>query len=249
MNIQGNTALVTGGSAGIGKTLALMLAEQGAEVIIIGRDEQRLRETAAQYPQRIHYRVVDLTQPQEQDRLVAEVKQEWPQLSMLINNAGVQINMPPTGVDDAGLLEAMRAEQALNLAAPIALCFGLLPGLAQQSEASIVNVSSGLALAPKRTAPVYCATKAGLSQFSRALRYRCEDAAPSVVVMDVMMALVETQMTKGRGRGKLTPEQAAQAIVDAIEQRQPQLWVANTKLLRVLLRCWPLLAYKLLRNG
>ncbi|MFG1497460.1 SDR family NAD(P)-dependent oxidoreductase [Saccharospirillum sp. HFRX-1] len=249
MNLQGQTALVTGGSAGIGQALALMLAEQGAEVIIVGRDEQRLRETAAQYPQRIHYRVVDLTQPEQQDWLVAEVKQEWPQLSLLINNAGVQINMPPIGVDDAGLLEAMRAEQGLNLAAPITLCFGLLPTLAQQPEASIVNVSSGLALAPKRTAPVYCATKAGLSQFSRALRYRCEDAAPSVAVMDVMMALVDTQMTAGRGRGKLTPEQAAQAIIDAIEQRQPQLWVANTKLLRVLLRCWPPLAYKLLRNG
>lgn len=249
MNFQGQTVLVTGGSAGIGQALAWQLAQQGAEVIIVGRDEQRLRQTAEQYPQRIHYRLLDLTQAQQQDQLVAEIKQQWPQLSLLINNAGVQINMPPMGVDDAGLLDAMRAEQALNLAAPIALCLGLLPTLARQSAATIVNISSGLALAPKRTAPVYCATKAGLSQFSRALRYRCEDAAPSVAVMDVMMALVETQMTAGRGRGKLTPEQAATAVIRAITQRRSQLWVANTKLLRVLLRCWPPLAYKLLRNA
>lgn len=155
MNVAGKIALVTGGSAGIGRALALELAQRGAEVILVGRNIDRLQQTAEQYPEHINPFVADLTLPEEQDRLVTEVRQRWPQLSVLINNAGVQVNMPATGVDDAGLLAAFRAEQALNLAAPIALSFGLLPQLAQQPAAAIVNISSGLAVAPKRTAPVY----------------------------------------------------------------------------------------------
>lgn len=249
MKLQGAIALVTGGSAGIGQAIALQLAEAGAQVIVVGRDEQRLQQTVALAPDQIQPLVADLSQPDEQDRVVATVQQRWPQLSILINNAGVQINMPATGVGAATLMPALRHEQALNLAAPIALSLGLMPLLAQQPAASMVNISSGLAIAPKRTAPVYCATKAGLSQFSRALRYRCEDAAPSIQVTDVIMALVATQMTDGRGRNKLTPEQAARAVVQAIQQGRPELWVGNTRLLRGLFRLAPGLAYRLLRNA
>lgn len=93
------------------------------------------------------------------------------------------------------------------------------------------------------------ATKAGLSLFSRGLRYRCEDAAPTVSVLDVKMALVQTAMTDGRGRNKLTPEQAAQAVMKAIERGQTECWVSNTRVLKLLHRWWPALAFRLLRNG
>ncbi len=129
----------------------------------------------ARAPDGMTFLSADLSRLDEQKRIISEVTDRWPDLSILVNNAGVQIDMPATGIGDHGRM-AFRSEIAANLTAPVALCFGLTPVLARQREAAIVNISLGLAIAPKRTAPVYCATKAGLCTFSRALRYRCEDA-------------------------------------------------------------------------
>jgi uncharacterized oxidoreductase len=72
----------------------------------------------------------------------------------------------------------------------------------------IVNVTSGLALAPKQSAPVYCAAKAGLRSFTKSLRYQERARAPHVRVVEVLPPLVDTDMTRGRGRGKMSREPA-----------------------------------------
>lgn len=249
MQIQGKTALVTGGSAGIGQHIARQLAAKGAKVVIVARDRDRADAVAAGHPGEIAVLQADLSRTTEQDRVVAEVARRWPELAILVNNAGVQTNMSEVGVGDEGRMAEFRAEIDLNLTAPIALSFGLMPLLARRPEAAIVNISSGLAIAPKRTAPVYCASKAGLSTFSRALRYRCEDAAPSIRVIDVIMALVETGMTRDRAGAKMAPADAARAVVEGLETGRRDVLVGKARLLGVIHRLSPRLAFRLLRNG
>jgi uncharacterized oxidoreductase len=249
MKLQGRTALVTGGNTGIGREIALQLSAKGTTVIIVARDEVRAQETLSKAQGRMILIKADLSRRDEQERVVSEVTQRFPDLAILVNNAGIQVTMPDLGVDDGGLMSKFRQEIEVNLAAPIALSFGLLPVLARQSEAAVVSIASGLAIAPKRTAPVYCATKSAIRTFSRALRYRCEDAAPTVNVIDVVMALVDTGMTQGRGRGKLSPKAAARAVVRGIERNRAEVWVGQSGVLGLLQRVAPATAYGLLRNG
>lgn len=248
MQFEGCRALVTGGSAGIGLAIARALTAAGARVIVTGRDLARAEAVAATLPGAAAL-AADLSQPAGQERLIHEVSTRWPELALLVNNAGMQVNLPATGIGDAGLADQMRAEVALNLTAPAILTLGLMPVLARQDRAAVVNISSGLAIAPKRSAPVYCATKAGLRNLTRGLRYRCEDAAPSVRMVDVVMAYADTAMTEGRTGKKIAPEAAAAAVIDGLRRDRDVIWVDKTRMLSLLDRLAPALAARVLRNG
>jgi NAD(P)-dependent dehydrogenase (short-subunit alcohol dehydrogenase family) len=105
-----------------------------------------------------------------------------PALSVVVNNAVVQTPTDLLAEDPHALRASLRREIAVNIDAVVAVSAGLLPHLARQPEAAIVNITTGLALAPKRSAPVCCATKSAVRTFTRALRYQCEDATPALLV-------------------------------------------------------------------
>ncbi len=249
MRLSGKIAVVTGGSAGIGREIALRLSQKGAHVIVVVRHAEAAQATVQALPGPGEVLIADLSVASEQDRVVAEIAKRWPGLSILVNNAGVQWNLPDTGIGDNGLIDAFRDEISLNLTAPVALSFGLMPVLARQPEAAIVNIASGLAISPKRTAPVYCATKSALRTFGAALRYRCEDAAPTINVIDVVMAYVDTAMTRARGGAKMPASAAARQVVAGIEMGSAEVWVGKARWLRLIHRWAPGFAGRLLRNG
>lgn len=237
-------ALITGGSAGIGRALALKLAAAGTDVLIVGRDRARLEAVAAAHPGRITALPADLADAEAVDALIAAVTRDHPDLTLLINNAAIQVPMRLMHASPADL----RREIAVNVTAPVALAAGLLPVLAGNAGAAVVNVTSALAVAPKAAAPVYGATKAALRNFSRALRYQCEDDRTGVAVLDVVMTLVDTAMAAGRGgKAKISPEKAAAAVIAAIARRRRETWVGPTWVIRFLDRLCPPLAYAILR--
>jgi uncharacterized oxidoreductase len=137
----------------------------------------------------------------------------------------------------------------LNFSALVALSVGLLPLLAQQESAALVNISSGLALTPKKSSPVYCATKAAVRSFTRTLKYQCEDAQPHVKIIEALPPLVDTGMTAGRGSGKISAAQCATEIISGIEAGSSEIYVGKSKLLRLVLRVLPSAAYKIMRNS
>lgn len=171
--------IVTGASSGIGRTLALHLASLGVPVVALGRDAVRMQSLAAQHLL-IHAWPVDLARIGEIDALAQQIVARFPDLGVLIHNAGIQhdLRMDDTGHGSADIQQ----EVDVNLVAPIALTRALLPHLQSRQQAFVVNVTSALAHAPKRTAAVYSATKAGLRLFTQALRVqqragrRCGDA-------------------------------------------------------------------------
>lgn len=207
--LVGRTVLVTGAGRGIGEALVRQLAAKGASrVIMVGRDRRRLEEVHARFPLAEPYEA-DLSDEAQLDALIAFVKANAPDLSVLINNAGTQLLTDLVNPESDRHRHALAKEVAVNFSAPVQLSIALLPHLLTQRSAMIVNVTSGLALAPKQSSPVYCGTKAGLRNFTKALRYQAQARAPHVKIVEALPPLVDTDMTRGRGRAKISPDACA----------------------------------------
>lgn len=239
MDIKGKKVLLTGGSAGIGRALALQLQAQGADVTITGRDAQRLAEMRGQGFEAIE---ADLSNGAGVDALIAE----WGEkpLDILINNAGmgVETNYAEGSVD----ADAADAAFYANLSAPARLTGGLVTLLRQRPEAAIVFVSSGLALAPSKDAAVYCASKAGLRSFAFSLRAQFKDAP--IHVIEALPPMVDTQMTSAYDVSKMTPEHCAGDILDAIKRGREEVMIGQVRLLRFVQGISPSLARRIMLN-
>ena len=243
MNLDKQKILITGGTTGIGAALVAQLQNHGARVITCARHlpEQPLPGVV--------YRRCDLASSAERATLIAWIENEHPDIAVLINNAAMQHPLDFIHDTPQQLQTTLAQELALNLEAPIALTAGLLPVLAQNPWGAIINITTALALAPKKSAPVYCASKAGLHNFTRALRYQTEAAAPHIQVQEIIPPLVATRMTAGRGTGKMTPDAVATAIIRAIERGDSEHYIGKTHLLKWLLRLAPGVAYRILKDG
>jgi len=247
MRLDGHKVLITGGSAGIGLALAKAFRAAGCEVAICGRDPSRLNAAADELdasPIR-----ADIGDRADLVALPGAVEQALGGLSILVNNAGVQFNYDFSSTPPPEVASLVEQEVRINLEAPAILVSLFLPMLARAPEAAIVNVSSGLALVPKASAPIYCATKAGLHSFSKALRYQFENAGDTIKVFEVFPPLVDTEMTRGRGSGKISPEDVATATLEGMRRDRYEIRVAKVRLLYLLYRVAPGLAERVLRGG
>ncbi|MER5769171.1 SDR family oxidoreductase [Streptomyces sp. NPDC001985] len=249
MNLTGRTVLVTGATRGVGRALTRRLIALGARVVAVGRDPDGLADLVAEHGDRVSAEPLDLTDPEAVDAFCDGLPGRHPGVSVVINNAGVQNLSDFLTARPGDLRPVLRRELAVNLDAVVTLSTGLLPHLRDQPSAAIVNISSGLAVIPKASAPVYCAAKSAVRTFTRALRYQCEDAAPHIKVMDAILPLVDTDMTAGRGRGKISPAEAARAVVEGIHRERTDIYVGKTRLLPALMRVAPSLGYRSLRHG
>jgi uncharacterized oxidoreductase len=235
-------ALVTGATSGIGWHLALQLADAGVHVVVVGRSASRLAELARLRPC-ISPLQADLADAGSLRALAERISAEAPELNCLIHNAAIQHNVR---MDDAGYdLDAIEQEIDTNLLAPIALTHALLPALQLRERSWIVHLSSGLAYAPKRTSAVYSASKAALHLFGDALREQLRGS--SVRVLEVVMPLVDTPMTHGRGRSKLAPDKAAAALLAGLSHPGGVVHVGQAKALPVLRRVAPGLLARVMR--
>lgn len=90
-DLQSATVLITGGSSGIGLGLASEFLEAGSTVIITGRREGPLKAAQAKYP-KLHYQINDVSTAEERQKLSQWAIKEFPQLNVLVNNAGIQVS-------------------------------------------------------------------------------------------------------------------------------------------------------------
>lgn len=235
-----STVLLTGATSGIGAELLTRLLDQGHTVIAPARRAAHLPARAGLHPV-----TADLTDLAAIPAFAARLLSEHPGLSVLINAAAVQHARTLTDPDSrpADLIE----EAALNLTAPALLVQALLPHLMRQSAGAIVNLSSGLALFPKERGGLYSATKAGLSSFTTSLRWQAEGAP--LLVSEVLLPLVDTPMTAGRGRGKIPASVAADAILAGIAARRTVIRVGAARALPLIRTLAPWLGTRLLRGA
>ena len=237
MRLQGKTALVTGGTDGIGAQLIRQMKDKGVTVITSGRDPARVEATRAEGFEVIQ---ADLATPSGVTALVEAVKGRA--IDILVNNAGSGADHDfREGPPD---LAAADACVFLNLNAPIHLIAGLMPMLRSRPEAMIVNVTSGLAIAPRAGGPVYCATKAALRSYSQALRVQLKNTA--IHVLEALPPVVETKMTAGRGTRKMPAAECARQFVAAMEADADEANVGMVKLLQVVHSISPALARRIM---
>jgi uncharacterized oxidoreductase len=236
MDISGKLALVTGGSNGIGREMALQLQGAGAEVIVTGRSADKLQAMAG-----LGFGTIasDLSNAEGVDAVVNGVAGK--PLALLVNNAGVGSDYD---LDKPDTLESAAHCIRTNLDAPIALCTRLLPVLRAQGEAAIVNVTSGLAIAPRAGGSVYCATKAGLRSYTQAIRHLLKDS--NVRVIEALPPVVETSMTAGRAGKKMSAHDCAAEIVHGIRTGRREVNAGMVKLLQFVNSLSPALARRVM---
>ncbi|WP_051813787.1 SDR family NAD(P)-dependent oxidoreductase [Kitasatospora sp. MBT63] len=244
VKLHAQRTLITGGTSGVGRALATALTAHGAKVAVCGRRADPARTDVIELR-------ADLARPGEAARVVEQAAARLGGLDLVIANAGVQYPSPLTGGPRPELLARAREEIEVNLASVAELAAACWPHLAAGERTAFVAIGSGLGYAPKRSAPVYCATKAGLRILVEALRHQAAAATPGVQVQEVVLPLVDTAMTAGREgpARKLTPEQAADAILAGIRRGRPVVPVGATRPLLALLRVAPGLGRRILRNG
>lgn len=234
--------LITGGASGIGLAFAERFLAQGNRVMICGRNREKLAAAKRQHPELLVF-ACDISKAAALDELVAEIDRRFVSLHVLVNNAAIQQNLDFTNPKlDA---EKIREEIDINLIAPMQLCLKLLPCM-HGNNAAIINVSSALAFAPKQSTPVYGAAKAGLRNFSLALRYQLEQRQISVI--DIVPALVETEMSAQQNRSaKISPQYLVEASLKYIERGRNTIYIEKARWLYWLYRLCPRLARRVLK--
>lgn len=196
MELKGNTVLVTGGTSGIGTAFAEKFLEEGSTVLICGRREERLQQLKQKYPS-LQTHVCDVAKAADREALAQWAIQNFPEVNILINNAGVQLKADLTKPVD---LSRLYQEIDTNLVAPIHLSSLFAPHLQTKNAAAIVNISSGLAFSPLAFMPVYCATKAAIHSLSLSLRFQLHHT--SVKVFEIAPPAVDTELGSDRREDK-----------------------------------------------
>lgn len=237
MKLSGHTILVTGGSAGIGLAFATKFLALGNEVIVTGRRASRLARVKADHP-RLHTITSDVSDAASVATLAAEVKERFPRLDVLMNNAGVMVSRN-LGVP-ADDLAALTWELDINVSGTIRTTSALID-LIRANRGTIINVSSALAFVPLASAPIYCATKAAIHSYTSSLRFQLQDAG--VRVVELMPPAVKTELSadlaEGNGFKLITTDALVAATLKALEAGKVEIRPGQTNQLHWLSRLAP----------
>jgi len=244
MKLANNTILITGGTSGIGLEMVRQFYKLDNKLIITSSNQSNLDKLKVQFPN-ITTLVCDLGDSLSVIELIDNCLKEHDDINVVINNAGIQNNY--TWTDEKDGYNKIANEISVNFTSPMQIIYGLLPILTTKQNSAVVNVSSGLAFAPKKSAPVYCATKSAIHIGTKALRYQLEDS--TVKVFEIIPPLVDTEMTKGRGKGKITPKQLVDEFIYNFKNDKFESNIGKTKYLRIIQRISPKIADNILKNG
>ncbi|QIZ08587.1 SDR family NAD(P)-dependent oxidoreductase [Priestia megaterium] len=191
MKLSGNTILITGGSAGIGLAFAERFIKAGNKVIVCGRREIVLQAAKEKFPSLITH-VTNLDNEADRVALFDWVTENYPEVNVLVNNAGIQQRFNVLKADARTNWNYFNKEITTNIEAPFHLSMLFAPFFATKEDAAIINVTSGLAFTPFAIAPIYSATKAALHSFSMSLRHQLSET--SVEVIEVAPPAVNTDL-------------------------------------------------------
>lgn len=241
------TVFITGGGSGIGASLARAFHGRGAQVIIAGRDEQKLLRVARDCPGMEHV-VLDVADAAAVERCAAQTAARHPGLDVLINNAGMQDLIDFTG--EPPTAAALDREIDVNLKGLIYMSAAFLPLLRRQPAARLVQVGSALGFVPLVRAPIYSATKAGVHAFTVALREQLRGT--SVRVIELIPALVESDphAPKIDGAPKAMPlDRFTQQAMQAIARGTEEAAIGMAKMMRLGARVAPRRFLKMVNRG
>jgi NAD(P)-dependent dehydrogenase (short-subunit alcohol dehydrogenase family) len=233
IDLNGQSALVTGASRGIGRAVAIALAEYGATVgVHYNRDEEAAEKTAAELQGEDHWVIqADMADPTAVIKLADEAITLLGGIDILVNNAGIFELHPVVVSETLKWLDMWQRTIDVNLLGPAVLCHHLATHMAARGSGRIINVTSRGAYRGEPQAPAYGAAKAGLNSLSQSF---AQALAPhGVIVTAVAPGWVETDMTTAHLQGDegdaIRAQSPMQRVATAEEIADVVLFLAGTK--------------------
>jgi 3-oxoacyl-[acyl-carrier protein] reductase len=227
MNIQGKVALITGASRGIGKAIALELAQQGVKrLILVARDHHKLAQVAQEIEEIGTETIIialDLTQSVNVNIAIAQLWRNYGPVHILVNCAGVAYQNSFL----QSKLPQVQEELSVNLLGMYNLTSLIARRMVSQREGTIINVSSLMGKVAAPTMATYSATKFAILGFTQALRR--ELAEHNIRVVALLPTLTDTDMVRDlklfRGVTPMTPQQVAQALMIGLQKDTSEILV------------------------
>jgi short-subunit dehydrogenase len=217
MELKNKKVLITGGSAGIGKSLIAELAGRGVkEIAVIGRRKEPLEALKSEFTS-VDFLTIqgNVSVRDDLDKAITTINEKWGELDILINNAGVVSAGLITELSDEDIINQIN----INVTGLILLTKKSLPLLKKSKEGAIINVSSGYGYIAMPFYSVYAATKAAVGQFSDAMRRELHQYP--IHVMTVYPSATDTAMMKTAKMGEMdTPEEVAKASVEGLLNKE-----------------------------
>ena len=221
--LSNKRALITGASSGIGRAMAVSLADKGCELFLVARRKDKLEELAKELKTRVHIIPADVNDPGLKDIITKATDSK---VDILINNAGLALGREKV---ELGKFEDWEQMISTNITANFKLVHIVLPWMLNHGGGDIINLCSVAGHYTYSGGAVYCATKHAVKAFTRALRE--ETCGKNLRVMQISPGMVDTEFSTVRFKGDkktadavyagmnpLTPEDIARMMTFMLEQ-------------------------------
>jgi 2-dehydro-3-deoxy-D-gluconate 5-dehydrogenase len=192
-NLKGKVAVVTGGNGGIGLGMARGLADAGAEIAVVGRNEDKSKAAVTELVSRGVRAIsvaTDVTDKEAVTRMAERVKSELGRIDILVNNAGINIRKPPHALE----LEEWSSVIDTNLTSAFLCSKAVHPAMKAAGGGKIINIGSMMSIFGAGFAPAYAASKGGIVQFTRACA--CAWAGDNIQANAILPGWIDTDLTK-----------------------------------------------------
>lgn len=248
MNKPAQKVLITGGGSGIGLAIARKFLSHGHTVIITGRNLSKLEKVKAELPQ-IHIFQSDVTKANDVAKLANQLLIEFGGIDILMNNAGI-MNLLDTA-NESNDLQKQFEEIDINFNAPIRVLRAFLPQLKKSKNATLINVSSGLAYVAFAQAPVYSGTKAALHFWTQSIRPQLKPHG--IRVVELLPPVVDTKLAKDANLKDdnlrpMPPEKLAEIFWKDFSKGKEEITPGLSKQLKLMSRLAPNFIFKQLNK-
>ncbi|WP_316779495.1 SDR family NAD(P)-dependent oxidoreductase [Pedobacter antarcticus] len=221
MNFKESTVLITGAGTGMGLAAAKWFSEQGSRVVMVARNEQRLKNEAAQL-KNASYIICDLSLPEQLHFLVENIKLNYQDINVVFLNAGVATNY--TLLDNNQAYETSIKEMSTNFHPVVYLTHQLAPLLELKKDAAFIITTSGVAFAPDLSHPTYSATKAALHNYILGLRLVLQRKESPIKIYELMAPLVDTPFSQAvQSDLKVSPDSVIERLITGIESQEYEI--------------------------
>ncbi|HCY0344254.1 TPA: SDR family oxidoreductase [Staphylococcus aureus] len=209
-------AVVTGAGSGIGEAIATLLHEEGAKVVLAGRNKEKLQNVANQLSQdSVKVVPTDVTNKEEVDELMKIAQQTFGGLDIVINSAGQMLSSKITDYQ----VDEWDSMIDVNIKGTLYTAQAALPTMLEQSSGHLINIASISGFEVTKSSTIYSATKAAVHTITQGLEK--ELAKTGVKVTSISPGMVDTAITAAYNptdRKKLEPQDIAEAVLYALTQ-------------------------------
>ncbi len=243
-----NTILITGGASGIGYEFAKQLCNTNT-IIIVGRNKEKLVKVKKEL-KNIHIFECDVSNSKDIKALYEIISYEFPNLNILINNAGL---MNKLNLQDDLSYEELTKEMNINFNGSVYMTTQFLSLLKKQKTSSIINITSALAFVPMAYSPIYCASKAALHSFTQSLRIQLKET--NIKVFEIAPSVTKTQMIDSFSEKEqknmkiMTTKTLVNKSIKEINKGTQNIGVGETNALKMINRISPSFAIKMLNKN